>query len=75
MRHDALPQGHEEITSQFSAPTVQQRLAAIRMLYDWLVTIYLQNGGALENAQRIAAHESSQMTKLYDRTSDEITVP
>src|SRR5262245_2864821 len=28
----------EEITAQFSAPTVQQHLAAIRMLYDWLVT-------------------------------------
>ena len=38
------------------------------------ITIYLLNGGALENAQRIAAHESSQTTKLYDRTSDEITL-
>jgi integrase/recombinase XerD len=37
------------------------------------IAIYLQNGGTLENAQRIAAHESSQTTKLYDRTSDEIT--
>ena len=38
------------------------------------ITIYLLNGGSLENAQRIAAHESSQTTKLYDRTSDEITL-
>jgi len=28
----------------------------------------------IENAQAIAAHESPRTTKLYDRTSDEITL-
>jgi hypothetical protein len=30
--------------------------------------------GTIENAQAIAAHESPRTTKLYDRTSDEITL-
>ena len=38
------------------------------------VTAYLENGGTIENAQAIAAHESPRTTKLYDRTGDEITL-
>lgn len=38
------------------------------------ITAYLENGGTIENAQLIAAHESPRTTKLYDRTSDEITL-
>ncbi|MGH9398175.1 MAG: tyrosine-type recombinase/integrase [Terriglobia bacterium] len=38
------------------------------------ITAYLSNGGTLENAQAIAAHESPRTTKLYDRTNDEITL-
>jgi integrase/recombinase XerD len=38
------------------------------------ITAYLLNGGTLEHAQVIAAHESPRTTKLYDRTSDEITL-
>ena len=38
------------------------------------ITAYLLNGGTLERAQRIAAHESPRTTKLYDRTDDEVTV-
>lgn len=38
------------------------------------ITAYLLNGGTLEKAQAIAAHESPRTTKLYDRTSDEITL-
>ncbi len=38
------------------------------------ITAYLSNGGTIENAQAIAAHESPRTTKLYDRTSDEITL-
>ena len=38
------------------------------------ITAYLNNGGSLENARAIAAHESSQTTRLYDRTSDELTL-
>jgi hypothetical protein len=38
------------------------------------ITAYLENGGTLENAQLMAAHESPRTTKLYDRTGDEITL-
>ena len=38
------------------------------------ITAYLLNGGTLERAQAIAAHESPRTTKLYDRTDDEVTV-
>jgi integrase len=38
------------------------------------ITAYLQNGGTLEKAQALAAHESPRTTKLYDRTVDEITL-
>jgi len=38
------------------------------------ITAYLENGGTIENAQAIAAHESPRTTKLYYRTSDEITL-
>ena len=38
------------------------------------ITAYLMNGGTLEHAQQIAAHESPRTTKLYDRTSDEISL-
>jgi site-specific recombinase XerD len=38
------------------------------------ITAYLRNGGSLENAQRIAAHESPRTTKLYDRTGDQISL-
>ncbi|MGC1954837.1 MAG: tyrosine-type recombinase/integrase, partial [Gammaproteobacteria bacterium] len=37
------------------------------------ITIYLQNGGELEIAQRMAGHMSPRTTKLYDRRADEIT--
>lgn len=38
------------------------------------ITAYLMNGGSLEHAQRIAAHSSSQTTKLYDHSDDQITL-
>lgn len=38
------------------------------------ITAYLENGGTLEHAQQIAAHESPRTTKLYDRTSDHISL-
>ena len=37
------------------------------------ITVYLMNGGLLEHAQQMAAHESARTTKLYDRRSDKIT--
>jgi site-specific recombinase XerD len=38
------------------------------------ITAYLENGGTLENAQAMAAHESPRTTKLYDRSGDAITL-
>jgi integrase len=38
------------------------------------ITAYLKNGGTLENAQRIAAHESPRTTSLYDRSGDQISL-
>lgn len=38
------------------------------------ITNYLENGGSIENAQAIAAHESPRTTKLYDRRSDRISL-
>jgi site-specific recombinase XerD len=37
------------------------------------ITAYLDNGGALEHAQSMAAHESPRTTKLYDRTQERLT--
>jgi site-specific recombinase XerD len=38
------------------------------------ITIYLTNGGDLEKAQQMAAHESPRTTKLYDRRNDVVTL-
>lgn len=38
------------------------------------IAAYLENGGTSEHAQQIAAHKSPRTTKLYDRTSDQITL-
>ncbi len=38
------------------------------------ITVFLENGGDLETAAQIAAHESPRTTKLYDRTADDITL-
>jgi len=38
------------------------------------ITAYLENGGTIEHAQRIAAHESPRTTKLYDRTGDAVSL-
>jgi integrase len=38
------------------------------------ITAYLENGGTLEHAQQIAAHESPRTTKLYDRTNDQVSL-
>lgn len=37
------------------------------------ITTYLQNGGRLETAQRMAGHESPRTTSLYDRRDDSLT--
>lgn len=38
------------------------------------ITAFLNNGGELDDAQKIAGHESPRTTQLYDRTSDELTL-
>jgi integrase/recombinase XerD len=38
------------------------------------ITAYLRNGGRLEIAQQMAAHESARTTGLYDRRNDEISL-
>jgi integrase/recombinase XerD len=38
------------------------------------ITAYLKNGGRLEIAQQMAAHESSRTTGLYDRRNDEVSL-
>ena len=38
------------------------------------ITAYLANGGTIENAQQIAAHNSPKTTSLYDRTGDELSL-
>jgi len=38
------------------------------------ITTYLQNGGKLEIAQRMAGHESARTTGLYDRRTDEVAL-
>jgi integrase len=38
------------------------------------ITTYLTNGGKLEVAQQMAAHESARTTGLYDRRGDEISL-
>ena len=38
------------------------------------ITSYLKNGGRLEIAQQMAAHESARTTGLYDRRSDEVSL-
>jgi hypothetical protein len=48
-------------------------LAEVLHAYATGITAYLANGGALENAQEMATHESPRTTKLYDRTRDRLT--
>jgi site-specific recombinase XerD len=38
------------------------------------ITAYLKNGGRLEIAQQMAAHESARTTGLYDRRDDDISL-
>jgi integrase/recombinase XerD len=38
------------------------------------ITAYLKNGGKLEIAQQMAAHESVRTTALYDRRNDEVSL-
>jgi integrase/recombinase XerD len=56
-----------------NAPAKQRFLPPVNS-HTWRatgVTVYLENGGRLEQAQQMASHESPRTTKLYVRTRDE----
>lgn len=38
------------------------------------ITVYLENGGTIENARNIAAHASLRTTQCYDRRSEHVTL-
>ena len=38
------------------------------------VTQYMNSGGTIEIAQRIAGHTSSSTTRIYDRSGDQLTL-
>ena len=38
------------------------------------ITTYLENGGSIEKAQRMAGHADPKTTGLYDRTSDKVSL-
>ena len=56
-----------------AAPPAFRRRSAITRFRATGITAYLANGGALEHAQEMAAHESPRTTKLYDRTKERLT--
>ena len=64
---EATPQEKETGAQKFSAPIGNHSFRATG------ITAYLLNGGALEHAQTMAAHESPRTTKLYDRTTERLT--
>ena len=49
-------------------------LATVQSFRATGITAYLKNGGRLEIAQQMAAHESARTTGLYDRRSDEVSL-
>jgi hypothetical protein len=61
---------------------IKRRVAGVALPYSTCCHIFhttsmatsLQNGGALEHASGVAAHELPRTTKLYDRTLDEISL-
>ena len=79
-RHGRL--GGRQMTRNDALRMVKRRAAAVGLPLTTCnhtfratgITAYLGNGGTIEKAQAIAAHESPRTTKLYDRTSDEITL-
>lgn len=68
-RHDAL----RMVKRRVKAAGLSNRLSCHSFRATG-ITCYLLGGGQLEHAMKIAAHSSAKTTKLYDRTSDEITL-
>ena len=80
-RHDATRLTHQPMAQPDAWRMIRKRAAAAGILTPignhsfraTGITAYLGNGGALEHAQEMAAHESPRTTKLYDRTKERLT--
>jgi len=70
---DLLEFGRDDGTTGPIRAVPRQRLSPSSLRRDSTLC-GVQSDGALENAQAIANHESPKTTKLYDRTSDQITL-
>jgi hypothetical protein len=79
--HDATALSDRLMSQPDTWPMIRRRAAAVGIhapignhsFRATGITAYLANGGALEHAQQIAAHESPRTTKLYDRTKERFT--
>src|SRR4051812_8303368 len=65
---------HAMICSRAAAAQIKTPRVGCHSLRATGITAYMKNGGRLEVAQQIANHESPRTTKLYDRSSDEISL-
>lgn len=65
---------HAMIRRRASAAGIRTANIGCHTLRATGITAYMKNGGKLEVAQQIAAHESPRTTKLYDRNADTITL-
>jgi site-specific recombinase XerD len=80
-RHDATKLTSQPMTQPDAWRMIRRRAAAVGIATEignhsfraTGITAYLANGGALEHAQEMAAHESPRTTKLYDRTKERLT--
>lgn len=80
-RHDAMRLTEQPMTQPDAWRMIRRRAAAAGIATPignhsfraTGITAYLANGGALEHAQEMAAHESPRTTKLYDRTKERLT--
>jgi site-specific recombinase XerD len=80
-RHDATKLTLQPMTQPDAWRMIRRRAAAAGIATEignhsfraTGITAYLANGGALEHAQEMAAHESPRTTKLYDRTTERLT--
>ena len=65
---------HAMIRRRATAAGIQTAKIGCHTLRATGITAYMKGGGRLEVAQQIANHESPRTTKLYDRSSDEISL-
>ncbi|MDQ2842666.1 MAG: tyrosine-type recombinase/integrase [Acidobacteriota bacterium] len=65
---------HTMIRNRAAAAKIKMPRIGCHSLRATGITAYMKNGGRLEVAQQIANHESPRTTKLYDRSTDEISL-